>query len=53
MAGISKEERARRAAEQTDTIDDNLVEMSLEDETIRVHAVCVDDHKRLGWKITE
>lgn len=29
---------------------DTFVKMTKDGETIKVNALCVDDHKRLGWK---
>jgi hypothetical protein len=55
MANISKAERERRAADQSDaeSVDDGLIEMTDGSLTLRLHPDCVTEHQKLGWKISE
>lgn len=50
-----KEEKAAQAAEakKAAQADENLIQMTKDGETIDVHPSCVNDHKRLGWKLQE
>ena len=56
MAGLTKEQRAERAAQDGDNlspVDDGLVAMVKAGEEIRVHPTCVQGHKESGWKVEE
>lgn len=53
MAGITKEQRAAKAAaEQNSNQDDesHLIAVCKDGETLNVHPTALADHKRLGWK---
>ena len=50
MAGLTKEARAERAAQEQD---DGLVAMVNGGEELRVHPTCVQAHKESGWKVEE
>lgn len=52
MAGLTKEQRAARAAEQAQ--DAGLIRMAKDGEMLNVHPSCVKDHERVGWvRVTE
>jgi hypothetical protein len=52
MAGLTKEQRAAKAAEQNSqqAAESHLIAVSKGGETLHVHPACLADHKRLGWK---
>jgi hypothetical protein len=47
QAGVELEQEALTAEIE----DDGLISLELNGDEIRVHATCVDDHKRIGWKV--
>jgi len=53
MAGLTKEQKAARAASAQDTPDPFLVNMTKDGESLAVHPSCVDSHKSAGWTIEE
>lgn len=53
MAGLTKEQRAERAAQRAAHVDDGLVEMVKGSETSRVHPTAVKSHQAAGWKLKD
>ena len=52
MAGLTKEQRAERAAQESNE-NDGLVAMVKNGEEMHVHPTCVQAHKESGWKVEE
>lgn len=56
MAGLTKEQRAAKASadqnSQQVADDSHLIAVEKDGETLRVHPTALENHKRLGWKIS-
>jgi hypothetical protein len=56
MAGLTKEQRAERAAQraaEAHEVDAGLVEMVKAGEVARVHPTTVKSHQAAGWKLKD
>lgn len=55
MAGLTKEQRAERAAQRAaeEAHEDGLVEMVKAGEVARVHPSTVKSHQAAGWKLKD